>query len=259
MKGSGMVWASNHGRFLGMRNRALVLCFAMTGVRKNCMKRWTYGLARPCLEGFCGHTHPESRELIGLPVYLKITTSLDTKLREYKVPYYHTFLNSDGVTALLEYIDFRRECGWKPQDRSLIFVSENPTHDQPMGDNAILHAVRSAAYLVPTMREHARGIWPHQLRKTFRRVINASPTDDDFKTRIMGWRPSGSRKHYADYQNPDEDALKYMTANFSRSAGQEYRSLVERLGKQTQQIRDLQAQLDNAKKRLAELQAERRI
>jgi hypothetical protein len=250
-KGSGMVWSSNLGKFLSLRNRALVLSFGMTGVRKNCIKRWTYGLLRPCIEGSCKHNHPNHLKMTGLPFYLKITTRLDTKLKEYKVPYYYTFLQGDGASALLEYISFRREQGWKPEDRSLIFVPNGPLGSQPMSDNAILHAIREAALLAPSTRPHARGIWPHQLRKTFRRVINAAPADDDFKTRVMGWRPIGSRKHYVDYWNPDEDALKYMTADFSRSGGQAFRSLVEKLEQQSLQIRKLQTELDEVRVRLA--------
>lgn len=71
-----------------------------------------------------------------------------------------------------------------------------------------------------------------------------SPTDDDFKTRIMGWRLAGSRKHYADYQDPNEDALKYMTADFSRFGARVYKSLVERLVQQSKKIQELESKLE---------------
>jgi len=248
--GSGMVWSSKWGQFLSLRNRALLLSFAMTGVRKNCIKRWTYGLIRPCLEGHCTHSHPIYVESTGYPIYLKITNRLDTKLREYKVPYYHTFLHRDGAEALLEYIHARRDNGWRPNDNSLLFVSENPLNESPMSDSAILHAIRAAALIVPGIEHQARGIWP-QLRKTFRKVINMSPTDDDFnKTRIMGWRLVGSRKHYEDYRNPNEDAVKYMSADFARDREGVRRKLAGKLAKRDAEIQELKAEVETLRKKL---------
>jgi len=116
--GSGMVWSSVQGRFLSLRNRALILAMAMTGVRKNCIKKWTYGLIRECVEGRCGHNHPVTEGKIGFPFYLRITTGLDAKLREYKVPYYHTFLHRDGATPLLEYLSAREAAGWNHATRA---------------------------------------------------------------------------------------------------------------------------------------------
>lgn len=254
-QGSNLVWASRKGQFLSLRNRALILCLAMTGVRKNCIKRWTYGMVGPCLESTCNHNHPMTEDSIRYPLYLKITNEVDTKLRLYKVPFYYTFLHKDGVAALVDYLDFRKDAEWTPRETSPIFAPDGPLVDSTMSDGAILHVIRQAAQTTASTKVHARGIWRHQLRKTFRMVINRTPTDDDFKVRIMGWRLAGSRKNYANYDNADEDALKYTTADFSRDSEQAYKSVIEKLATQMEIIRILQIEVDALKQKLTALRA----
>lgn len=79
-----------------IRTRALMLCLFQSGVRVNCLCRWTVGLVRDQL-------YPT----IKVPVYLKITHKMDTKISGYGLSYYYTFLQKEGAEALKEYLDWR--------------------------------------------------------------------------------------------------------------------------------------------------------
>lgn len=58
------------------------------------------------------------------------------------------------------------------------------------------------------------GIWPHCLRKAFRKVLNNSDVDKDTKDALMGHKLPGSRGNYFDSHDVDEIAKKYMRYNF---------------------------------------------
>jgi len=62
----------------------------------------------------------------------------------------------------------------------------------------------------------AEGIWPHVLRKSFRKVLNRSSLDEDTKEALMGHKLPGSRQNYFDVHDIDEVAQKYMSCDFTR-------------------------------------------
>ncbi|MCJ7760112.1 hypothetical protein MUP59_03100, partial [Candidatus Bathyarchaeota archaeon] len=62
-----------------LRTRAIILCLFQSGVRVGCLCRWKIGMVRNQL-------YPS----IKVPVYLKITNDMDTKLSGYGLPYYYT-------------------------------------------------------------------------------------------------------------------------------------------------------------------------
>ena len=58
-------------------------------------------------------------------------------------------------------------------------------------------------------------VWTHTLRKSFRKVLNATPDlDEDTKEALMGHRLPGSRGNYFGIHDIDEIAAKYAKANF---------------------------------------------
>jgi len=59
-------------------------------------------------------------------------------------------------------------------------------------------------------------VWTHTLRKSFRKVLNATPElDEDTREAIMGHTLLGSRGNYFDLHDIDQIAGKYMKADFS--------------------------------------------
>lgn len=72
-----------------LRSRVVILCLFQSGVRVNCLLNWRIGMVRDQL-------YPE----IKIPVHLKITNAVDTKLSGYGLSHYHTFLQGEAAQAL---------------------------------------------------------------------------------------------------------------------------------------------------------------
>lgn len=192
-----------------LRAKALILCAFQSGVRPGCLVRWHYGLVKPYL-------FPKIRT----PVPLKITSTLDTKLLLYDLEYYMTFLAEEAAQALKEYLEARMNRGETLTDSSPIFVTyANNSRGEPLDYTSyfrILKRTLEAAGLEP---EH---VWPHLLRKSFKKVLNKADMDDDTREALMGHRIPGSRENYFDRHDLGDVTARYAKANFSREepAGQ---------------------------------------
>ena len=189
---------------LRLRTRAVILCLFHSGVRVSCLLNWRVGMVREQL-------YPE----IKIPVRLKLTNQIDTKLSGYGLPYYCTFLQAEAAKGLRDYLDYRRSRGEELQDDDYIFKPiQRRARQQKMSRVGVLELVKSLAKKIGL---NPRCVWTHTIRKSFRKVLNASPIDEDTKEALMGHRLPGSRENYFDSHDLDEIARKYMTADFSAS------------------------------------------
>jgi integrase len=190
-----------------IRTRAIFLCLFQSGVRVGCLCKWTIGMVRSQL-------YPT----VKAPVYLKITNQLDTKLSGYGLDYYYTFLQHEATEALREYLDLREKAEGPLKDSDLIFgparrFAKNK-HTQP---DRILMIVKAAARAIGL---DPKSVWTHTLRKSFRKVLNATPDlDEDTKEALMGHSLPGSRGNYFDVHDIDEIASKYVKADFGPVSG----------------------------------------
>ena len=155
-----------------LRNKTLVLCGFQSGVRPGCLVNWTFGMVEKQL-------FPE----IKLPVQLKITTREDSKLSGYGLDYYVTFLSQEAAEALKDYIEERRRVGWAPKKGDYLFPPEASVSKR---DNL---SIGGLWVVVKDCAENAglkaEGVWPHLLRKSFKKVLNATPElDEDFKEAV---------------------------------------------------------------------------
>ncbi len=185
-----------------LRARALILCAYQSGVRPSCLVRWNYGLIK--------------QDLLAnrVPVPLKITSTTDSKLAGYDLPYYFTFLGKEGAAALREYIEARINRGATIDDSSPIFVTHSSnSRDKPLtyGDylNILKRVVEAAGLPV-------KEVWPHLLRKSFRKVLNKADIDDDTREALMGHRIPGSRENYFDRHDIDDVAARYAQCVFAK-------------------------------------------
>ena len=186
-----------------IRTRAIILCLFQSGVRVGCLSKWTISLVREQL-------YPTIR----VPVRLKITNQMDTKLSAYGLSYYYTFLQREGATALRRYLDWRMQTqGGNLNDQDFIFKpSRKFAKNSRTEPDRVLGLVKTAA---KNAGLDPKTVWTHALRKSFRKVLNATPDlDEDTKYAIMGHRLPGSRENYFDSHDLDEIAGKYMKANF---------------------------------------------
>jgi integrase len=225
-----------------IRTRAIILCLFQSGVRVGCLCRWKIGMVRKQL-------YPS----VKVPVYLKITNELDTKLSSYGLPYYYTFLQQEGAEALRGYLDWRETTERKLEDDDVIFKPARKFakngHTEP---DRILGLVKAAARNVDL---NPKSVWTHTLRKSFRKVLNATPElDEDTKEALMGHSLPGSRGNYFDVHDIDEIASKYMKANFGSSL--DIRSELAQRDRTIQELHQRLAEYESEMRRISRLSDE---
>ncbi len=191
-----------------LRNAAMILCLFQSGVRVGCLCNWTYGLV--------------SRQLsptISPPIRIKVTPSLDSKLSSYGLSYYVTGLGEDAALVLRRYLQQRISAGWDPEPSDPLFVTDEPPQTR-IKREAVWRIVKASARRAGL---DPKSIWVHCFRKSFRKVLNATPQiDEDTKEALMGHKLPGSRGSYFDYHDEDEVMSKYMQADFSSPASFSY-------------------------------------
>ena len=191
-----------------LRDKAIILCLWQSGVRVNCLVKWDYGLIK-------GQMNLESEKEPRIPIRVKVTENLDTKLRGYDVPYYYTFLGREAALALRDYLVWRRNNGERFRDETSVFISHSTTvSNRRLREASIRELVKRTAKIAGLNPE---GIWTHCLRKAFRKVLNNSDLDEDTREAVMGHKLPGSRGSYFDAHDVDEIEKKYLKCNFSRS------------------------------------------
>src|SRR5712692_1411942 len=189
-----------------LRNRTVLLCLFQAGVRVSCLCNWTYELVKDQL-------YPEIR----VPLRIKVSPAMDTKLNLYGLSYYVTGVQGEAAELLREYLGMRKRGGWIPQSSDPIFVTERT-------GGPLANLRREGVWLIVKNIARRSGIkpesiWVHCIRKSFRKVLNATPQiDEDTKEALMGHKLPGSRGNYFDFHDEDEVMTKYMRANFGRNA-----------------------------------------
>lgn len=223
-----------------LRNRAVILCLFQSGVRDGCIGKWTYGMVGEQL-------YPE----VKAPVRLKITPALDSKLAGYRLGYYYTFLGEEAAQALKDYIEERKRDGWTPKASDPVFVP-----DARKGNSKSPHLLRASVWEIvkaTSARAGLAGVWPHSLRKSFKKMLNQQDAKIDYETQqaLMGHRIPGSADNYFDYHDTDEIAGKYSQASWSRNGGngqvqqlaEELKMLRAEMGKQADQLAQTRREL----------------
>jgi integrase len=213
-----------------IRTRAIILSLLQSGVRVGCLCKWTVGMVRDQL-------YPTIR----IPLRLKITNRLDTKLSGYGLDHYYTFLQREAAEALRDYLDLRERLHGKLANEDFIFAPARGLaknrHTEP---DRILALVKAAARSIGL---DPKTVWTRTLRKSFRKVLNATPElDEDTKEALMGHAQQGSRANYFDVHDVDEIAAKYLRASFGSQSGDS-------------RIRILESELAATRERLAKLEA----
>ena len=201
-----------------LRNKAVILCFFQSGVRIGCLINWPFSLVKDQLF-----------PTVKIPIRLKITENIDTKLRSYGLRYYYTFLEKEAAEALHDYLQWRMNNGEKLTDNSSVFVSHSTTVS---GEQLKAGSIRTMIKrCVKAIGLNPKTVWPHCLKKAFRKVLNSSPIDEDTKEAIMGHKIPGSRENYFDRHDIGEIEQKYMKCNFSRETSTMKTEDMEKLAK----------------------------
>lgn len=171
-----------------------------------------------------------------IPLRLRITDKIDTKLRAYSIDFYDTFLQGEAVEALKAYCDnFHQERALGREDEPLFYTKIGRAMNPTAVWETLKRSVRRAGLNPET-------VWVHTIRRAFKRVVrHANVDDEDFKEAIMGHVLPGSRENYFSRNNPEEIAEEYMKIDFSREIPE------TKVQKQAQQIRGQQEEIEKLK------------
>jgi integrase len=181
-------------------DKAVILTLFQSGVRVNASHRLNIGNVRKQLEN--GR----------VPIRLKITSNIDTKLRHAGISYYYAFIGKEAIDALRIYLEQLKRKGIQLRDEDPLFRSK---YGGRLTKESIYRIVKTA---VGRLEIDKRRIWPHLFRKSFRKVLNRSDLDEDTREALMGHKLPGSRGNYFDFHDIDEIEQKYESCNFSREA-----------------------------------------
>lgn len=180
-----------------LRDNSIILSSFQSGIRVNASCNLRFKHVKDQL-------YPE----VKIPIRLRITQFIDTKLQAYELTYYYTFLQEEAVVALRRYCDKFHE---DMNGEKFLYYSDT---GRKLDRTSVLMIVKKCARRAGL---NPKTIWTHLLRKSFRKVLNASPIDDDTREAIMGHRIPGSRENYFDRHDVDEVASKYMKCGFGRT------------------------------------------
>jgi len=176
-----------------LRDKAFLLLLFQTGVRVNVLEHLTYGDVKNHLDEDV--------------IMLKITPTLDLKLRGRNIPFYYTFLNGEGAETLRRYCEvYHKNSG-----------DETPLFSTKTGKNVSARWVwKIVKMCVERAGFNPKTIWTHTIRKAFRKIVRQAPIDDDDKEQLMGHVIPGSRESY--YDEKDVDLIKeaYLKCSFTR-------------------------------------------
>lgn len=210
-----------------LRDRAILLILFQSGMRVNAVCRLTCGMVRRQLQ--------ENK----VPLRLRITDEIDTKLQGYSIAFYDTFLQKEAVGALKKYCELKHQ---NSNDDTPLFLNRNGEPMTPVLIWANFKKNVRKSGLDP------KTIWIHTIRKAFKRVVRHAPIDDDdFKEAIMGHVIPGSRENYFSRNDIEEIEAEYMKIDFSREGkGADLEPLQKGLVEQTLETQELKEQVKTA-------------
>jgi integrase len=178
-----------------LRDKAILLLLFQTGVRVNVIQHLKLGDVADQLD----------KDTIAL----KITGSLDHKLRSRDIPFYYTFLNGEGALTLKRYVELAHK---ERNPNKPLFYTEGQRKG-PISQTYILKIVKRC---VRKCGLNPSTIWTHSIRKAFRKIVRQAEIDDDDKEQLMGHVIKGSREAYYDNKDAEVILAAYQKCNFSR-------------------------------------------
>lgn len=207
-----------------LRDNTMLLMLFQSGIRENAICHLNFGHVKDQL-------YPEPK----IPLRLRITDQIDTKLRGYMINFYDTFLQGEAVQKLKAYCDkYHKE---KDLEKPLFYTDLG----NPMSGERIWEIVKGC---VRRAGLDPKTIWVHTIRRAFKRVVRHSSLDSEFKEAIMGHVLEGSRENYFSRNDPDEIETEYMKIDFGREIPE------TKVQRQAQQIKEQAEENERLKNRI---------
>jgi len=144
------------------------------------------------------------------------------------------------------------EDGWKPKDSDPIWVTEAQNcKGNPMSIEDVRRIVKTAAKQIGIPSDR---IWPHCLRKAFRKTLYESGVDPDVAEALMGHKLPGSRGNYFDYHDKDFVKKEYMKGFWDRIGINRIRKLEKEFVEIEKHSKELEKENKELKEKIVELE-----
>jgi integrase len=179
-----------------LRDKAMFLVLFQSGIRVNGLCRLTYGMVR------------EQLEQNKIPLRLRITSAIDTKLEGYRLNFYDTFIGKEAVDMLKRYCEKAHK---ESSDDVPLFVSSMTKRNLTTAGVWLRFrkCVAKAGFQKGTIRVHT-------LRKAFNTQVIRSNISRNYGELLMGHVLAGSQENYVSRQSMVDDiAEAYMKIDFS--------------------------------------------
>jgi integrase len=181
-----------------LRDKAMFLVLFQSGIRVNALCRLTYGMVR------------EQLAQGKVPLRLRITSDLDTKIESYRIDFYDTFIGKEAINMLHAYCDEQHK---RSSDVTPLFLSSRTKNSLTTAGvwESFRKCVAKAGFPKDTVRVHT-------LRKAFKSQVIKSNIGRDYGELLMGHVLRGSQENYVSRQGMVEDLEEaYKKIDFSRT------------------------------------------
>jgi len=190
------------------KNRAMIFMLYTAGLRNSTLRAIRYGDVKGELDA--------GQSAVKIPVYPEMK-EVDFAACKGDIPYY-TFIDSETVKALREYLEERKEYFGDIADEEPLFCSDSnqiPREKQrrtPVSKNGLERMVKRAARQAGI--EQWKNVTPKCSRKSYESALRNNrldPKDQDF---LMGHLLPGTQDPYYDYTKIEQLREKYMRIEF---------------------------------------------
>ncbi len=186
-----------------MRDKAIILCLYQSGARINCLFNLNYGMMKNKL-------FPKIK---GMPIRLKITSKIDSKIKNYDFDHYYIFFAKESAKALrrylLEKIKKLKLKNDKLGDCDPIF-SKHHDYKKKISYHSFFQTFKN---LIENVGLDSKKIWPNSLRKSFKYELLREGIDPEVIKQMMGHKPKYDGSNIR--LNPNFLRSQYMKVNFS--------------------------------------------
>jgi len=140
-------------------------------------------------------------------ITLKITGTLDHKLRSRDIPFYYTFINGEAAQVLKRYCESTQK---HSNPGTPLFPTRGKT---PISQSWVWKITKMC---VERAGFNRKAISTHTIRKAFRKIVRQANIDDDDKEQLMGHVLPGSREAYYDKKDIELIKKAYQQCKFQR-------------------------------------------
>ncbi len=202
----------------GLKNRAIILCLATSGIRNGTLRALRYKDVKADIDA--------GTESIFVPVYPEMKTIVPNACKN-NIPYY-TFFGGVAVEALRAYLKERKEKQGSMDGEEILFATDfdSVPADRRRFTAMSKHGLQS---LVKAAAKRANLAWhdvfPHTLRKTFEGVLRNGRMETKSQEFLMGHLLPGAQDAYFG----SGVTVSGSTISFERAKVNDIRAIYENL------------------------------